>query len=136
VNPDQQGRLVLVADDNEDMLRLTCVQLRKAGYSVATAQDGESALAIARERRPAACVLDVMMPGMRGNEVLAALRNDPETKGIPVVLTTATLEDRVFWKLGPKPDDYLRKSSLTRIGGKVTELIESAGGGPVPARSG
>lgn len=115
--------LVLVADDDEDLLELACLHLEQAGFRVARACDGTEALRLARDQRPDLCVFDVVMPGMRGHEVLRALRDDSKTKGIPVVLVTATLEQRALWRLGPRPDDCMRKQSLTELEDRVRALL-------------
>jgi CheY-like chemotaxis protein len=104
--------LVLVADDDEDLLELACIQLADAGYRVARATDGDEALRIAREEIPDVCVFDVIMPGLHGHEVLNELRDDQATAGIPVLLVTATLEQRALWRLGPRPDDCMHKHEL------------------------
>jgi CheY-like chemotaxis protein len=104
--------LVLVADDDEDLLELACIQLADAGYRVARATDGEQALRIAREEMPDVCVFDVIMPGLHGHEVLNELRDDEATAGIPVLLVTATLEQRALWRIGPRPDDCMHKHDL------------------------
>ena len=104
--------LVLVADDDEDILELACIQLTDAGYRVVRAEDGEQALRIAREELPDACVFDVIMPGLHGHEVLGELRDDEATAAIPVLLVTATLEQRALWRLGPRPDDCMHKQEL------------------------
>ena len=114
--------LVLVADDDEDLLELACFQLEEAGYRVARATDGDEALRMAREQLPDLCVLDVIMPGLRGHEVLQALRDDEQTAGIPVLLVTATLEQRALWRLGPRPDDCMHKHS---IGGELEERVRA-----------
>ena len=114
--------LVLVADDDEDLLELACLQLEEAGYRVARASDGDEALRMAREHRPDLCVFDVVMPGMRGHEVLRALRDDEATEGIPVLLVTATLEQRALWRLGPRPDDCMRKQLM---GGELEERVRA-----------
>lgn len=114
--------LVLVADDDEDLLELACFQLEEAGYRVARATDGDEALRMAREQHPDLCVLDVIMPGLRGHEVLQALRDDEETMGIPVLLVTATLEQRALWRLGPRPDDCMHKHN---IGGELEERVRA-----------
>jgi CheY-like chemotaxis protein len=104
--------LVLVADDDEDLLELACLQLSDAGYRVVRATDGDEALRIAREELPDACVFDVIMPGLHGHEVLGALRDEAATSAIPVLLVTATLEQRALWRLGPRPDDCMQKQEL------------------------
>ncbi|WP_273378876.1 response regulator [Symbiobacterium thermophilum] len=81
--------LILVADDDPDIARLVAFQLQYNGYEVTLARDGTEALARARETAPDLILLDWMMPGMDGLECLTALKGDPATRGIPVVLMTA-----------------------------------------------
>ena len=115
--------LVLVADDDEDLLELVTMQLEMAGYRVAKAHDGTEALDLAREQLPDACVFDVVMPGMRGHEVLREMREGKKTKGIPVMLITATLDNRSLWRLGPRPDDCMRKESIGELEDHVGALL-------------
>jgi DNA-binding response OmpR family regulator len=85
--------LILCADDDEDILSLVALRLRRAGYDVVQAADGHEALELARSRRPAVAVLDVMMPRLTGNEVLAAIRADDELRGLKVVLLSARVQE-------------------------------------------
>jgi two-component system, OmpR family, phosphate regulon response regulator PhoB len=116
--------LILVADDEADMRDLLRLRMEDEGYRVESARDGEEALRIARELRPDLCVFDVVMPGLRGHEVLRALRDLPETRAIPVVLVTATLENRAMLRLAPRPDDFMRKSKLGELESRVRALLE------------
>jgi two-component system, OmpR family, phosphate regulon response regulator PhoB len=88
----EQLPLVLVADDDADILALVTLRLRRDGYEVAQARNGEDALRLARDLQPDAAVLDVMMPRMTGLDVLAALRADERTSGIPVIVLTARVQ--------------------------------------------
>ena len=85
--------LILCADDDEDILSLVALRLRRAGYEVVQAQDGHVALELARSRRPAVAVLDVMMPRLTGHEVLAAIRADDELRELKVVLLSARVQE-------------------------------------------
>ena len=84
---------VLVADDDGDILKLLSRRLAHRGYRVVTAGSGQAALEQAFSAPPDAAVLDGMMPGMEGHEVCAALRADPRTAAVPVVLLTAKAAD-------------------------------------------
>ncbi|MDJ0851147.1 MAG: response regulator [Myxococcota bacterium] len=95
-----EGRLVLVIDDDPDTLNLLGRTLEGAGLRVAKASSGEQALELARELHPAAITLDVMMPGMDGWEVLSALKDDPETRDIPVVMVTLSENHELGYALG------------------------------------
>jgi len=85
--------LILCADDDEDILSLVALRLRRAGYEVVQAHDGQAALELARSRRPAVAVLDVMMPRLTGHEVLAAIRADDELRELKVVLLSARVQE-------------------------------------------
>jgi DNA-binding response OmpR family regulator len=102
--------LILVADDDPDILKLVNRRLAKRGYEVLTAPDGQQALELVRSHRPAAAVLDWLMPVMQGHEVCSQLKADQSTADIPVVLLTARAAD-VDIEKGFRwgADDYLTK---------------------------
>jgi DNA-binding response OmpR family regulator len=81
--------VVLVADDDPEILSLLSIRLKKAGYQVVEASDGEQTLAKVREHYPDLVVLDVMMPGKNGWEVAKELRNDDRFKRVGIVMLTA-----------------------------------------------
>jgi two-component system cell cycle response regulator DivK len=82
------GRTVLVADDNPDQRALYVDILSHAGYSVIQACDGEEAIAKARQDRPALIIMDVTMPGTSGWNAVRAVRDQLETRDIPVIVIT------------------------------------------------
>lgn len=86
--PDRAAATILVCDDDPSLRELVRAVLGPA-YRFAEAADGLEALALARELRPDLVVLDVMLPGLSGIEVLEALRLDEELRSIPVVVITA-----------------------------------------------
>lgn len=83
---------ILAVDDQRQVARLVQVHLERAGFEVTLAYDGAEALEKVREIRPDLVVLDVMMPGIDGFEVLRRLKEDPETEPIPVIMLTARSE--------------------------------------------
>jgi len=101
---------ILVVDDEPDITALVAYHLARAGYRVSTATTGQDALKSAREERPDVVVLDLMLPGVSGYEVLRELRQRPETREVGVILLTARREeaDRVRG-LSLGADDYLTK---------------------------
>ena len=102
---------VLVADDEDDIRALVCLAVAKAGCSVASSvADGGTALSAARAELPDLAVLDVSMPGATGLEVCAALRADPATAGIRILLLSAGASlDDVAHGLAAGADAYLAK---------------------------
>lgn len=80
---------IVVADDEADIRRLIVFTLKKRGYQVLEAGAGDAALALIRQELPDLAVLDVMMPGLSGLEVAGALRDDPATRSIPIVMLSA-----------------------------------------------
>lgn len=101
---------ILVVDDEPDITALVAYHLAKAGYRVSTAANGTDALRAAREERPDIVVLDLMLPGVSGYDVLAELRRRDETRDVGVILLTARREevDRIRG-LTLGADDYLTK---------------------------
>jgi len=102
--------LVLVADDEEDIRALVAFGLKRAGYEVITAADGAEALALATTRLPDVVVLDMMMPKATGLEVTRSLRGQDTTKGIPVIILTARVQEAdVARGVEAGADDYVKK---------------------------
>src|SRR5258708_20493052 len=87
---ERHGRVmkILLVEDSKFLRLATERALACAGYEVSTAIDGEQALQMAREELPDLILLDVLLPGMTGPEVLIVLKKDPATAQIPVVVCT------------------------------------------------
>ena len=79
---------ILLAEDDRILRKAGEVSLKKKGYEVIAAVDGEDALAKARAEKPDLVLLDVMMPKMHGFDVLSALKGDPDVRDIPVIMLT------------------------------------------------
>jgi len=88
VAADARGTRVLVVDDSAVIRDLISVNLSLEGFEVTTAADGQAALDMVRDVAPAVITLDVVMPQLDGFDTLAALRADPATADIPVVMVT------------------------------------------------
>lgn len=108
--PSGNGERILVVDDEADIVALVAYHLAKAGYRVSTAANGSDALAAARQERPALVVLDLMLPGLSGYEVLEHMRATDGTRDVAVLMLTARREepDRIRG-LSLGADDYLTK---------------------------
>lgn len=102
--------MVLVADDDVDIKDLVTFKLENAGYSVVAVSDGEDALRQVRELQPDLAVLDVMMPGLSGLDVLREIRTDESLAATKVILLTARARDvDVDAGFSTGADDYLTK---------------------------
>jgi signal transduction histidine kinase/DNA-binding response OmpR family regulator len=109
-----KGALVLLADDNRDMREYVAGLLRRH-WSVAVASDGHEALARIRELRPSLVLTDVMMPGLDGFGLLKAIREDPATEALPVIMLSARAgEEARLDGFGAGADDYLIKPFSAR----------------------
>ena len=99
---------ILVVDDEEDIRNLVAINLRREGFRVITAETGEQALELAREKAPALVLLDLMLPDIQGTEVCRKLRQDPKLRKLPIIMLTAMDQetDRVVgFEVGA--DDYV-----------------------------
>lgn len=129
------GERVLVVDDESDIVALVAYHLVKAGYRVSTASSGPDALTAARQERPALVVLDLMLPGASGYEVLEQLRAQPATRDMAVLMLTARREeqDRIRG-LSLGADDYLIKpfspQELVLRVGAILRRLSAGGAGP------
>lgn len=106
---------ILVVEDERNLQEILEYNLRQAGHEVLPALRGQDGLRLARERRPDLVVLDLMLPDLPGTEVCKALRREPGTQHLPVLMLTARGEeiDRVVgFELGA--DDYVVKPFSTR----------------------
>lgn len=116
---------ILVADDEPDILRPTAVRLRKAGYEVLTAGDGEEALSAARRNPPDLCLLDYHMPRLQGRELVLRLREAVAPRPLPVILMTASADQTSpenLSELGAQ-DFLLKPFEAADLMGKVERLV-------------
>ena len=120
--------LILVADDDEDILLLVTTRLRRDGFNVVSASNGDEALALAREHKPRLAVLDIGMPGLDGLEVLAEIRADQGLRGTLVLLLTAKAQEsdvRRGYECGA--DAYVKKPfSPAELSTRVRALLDEA----------
>ena len=126
------GQQILVVDDEPDIVALVAFHLARNGYRVATASSGTEALALARADCPALIVLDLMLPGISGYEVLEELRASDGTSGIAVLMLTARKEEQDRIKgLTLGADDYLTKPfsphELVLRVGAILRRVSAAG---------
>jgi len=119
---------VLICDNEEPLRALVRAALAPRGYELLEARDGDESLELAREAKPDLIVLDMMMPGRTGLDVLRELRADPEFSAIPVVMLTARTQltdeqaaaDAGADRFLPKPFSPLELDAL------IVSLLEDA----------
>ncbi|MCA1646381.1 MAG: response regulator [Chloroflexi bacterium] len=119
-------RRVLIADDDHALRRLIGTTLGSADFEVLHAVDGEEALRIARQQHPEMVLLDVNMPKLDGFQVCAALKADPETAGIKIVMITArgAAADRARAREAGADEYFSKPFSPIRLLNKIYALLE------------
>ncbi len=122
----QPARTVLVAEDDEEFARILSADLAAAGYHPIVARDGEQVLALAREARPDAITLDLVLPGRDGWEVLLALKADPETSRIPVIIISLVANHELGFALGAA-DYFVKPLDRTRFLDRLGQLAPASG---------
>tara|TARA_R110000796_G_scaffold10692_5_gene35825 strand:+ start:98158 stop:98541 length:384 start_codon:yes stop_codon:yes gene_type:complete len=117
---------VLIAEDEETIVESLSFLMEKEGYDVSVATDGQTAIKMIARDIPDMVLLDVMMPGCDGFEVVRAVRADPKTKPIPIMMLTAKTREvdrRKGLELGV--DDFVTKPFSTRdVVSRVKALLE------------
>src|SRR5918994_1497543 len=109
-DPRERTSRVLVVEDERDVAELLRYNLAKEGFDVVVAPHGSDALRAAREQQPDIILLDIMVPQLNGWEVCRRLKEDPETRAIPIIMVTGRVEegDKVLgFEVGA--DDYVTK---------------------------
>jgi twitching motility two-component system response regulator PilH len=141
------GARMLVVDDSPTICAVLGKMLRQDGYAVLKATDGASAIELARREQPALIFLDIVMPGMNGFAVLRALRHDPQTRDIPIVMISGNPQateqfyvqrfgaDDFMQKPFDRDEVYLRIDQLVASGRLVARQPMVVAAVPVPALS-
>ncbi|QIK38758.1 response regulator [Caldichromatium japonicum] len=108
-NP-EAARLILIVDDSPTETHILASILKKAGYSVETASNGEEGIERARALHPDVILMDVIMPVLNGYQATRLLRRDAATADIPIIMvTTKDLQTDRTWGLRQGANDYLIK---------------------------
>ncbi len=107
---------ILVVEDEEDIQQLVEYHLLKKGYVVTCASDGKEALSVVRSTPPDLMILDLMLPQLDGMEVCRALKRDPATQEIPIIMLTAKSEESdITSGLDTGADDYVTKPFSPKV---------------------
>lgn len=121
------AKKILVVDDEKDILSLLKYNLKAEGYDPISAMDGESALVKASEEKPDIILLDIMLPGKDGYEVIQQLRKSPETEHIPVIFLTAKdseFDEVLGLELGA--EDYIVKPiSIRKLMARIKKALKN-----------
>lgn len=123
---------ILIVEDHPTMREAMRLVLEHEGFVIREAADGTSALSQVRERPPDLMFLDLNIPGASGADVLRALKSDPATVGVPVIIVTATGEEGRDYVLSLGADEYFTKpfspTALLRTVERVLEKGEAQPG--------
>jgi PAS domain S-box-containing protein len=130
-----EGRRVLVVDDDPLQRKLAQVWLAGAGFDVTTADDGAAALELARRERPAAIVSDVLMPKMDGYALCLALRRDPSTADIPVILSSSAYVEEADQRLGARVGASALLAKSDGLESVMRAVAAALSGAPPPVPS-
>jgi phosphate regulon transcriptional regulator PhoB len=127
---------ILVVDDEADLVELVSYNLKKEGFSVDSALDGETALTKIKKGKYDLLVLDLMLPGIQGIELCRILRNDPKTESMPIIMLTAKGEevDKILG-LEMGADDYITKPFSPReLLARVKAILRRSMEKPAPEK--
>ena len=119
----EEGTTILLAEDDIILAELYTERLRQEGFTVVHASNGEDALSFVTEYNPSLIILDVMMPKMNGLDVLKNLKENPDTKQIPVIVVTALVQEiEKINKMMTQADAYIVKSEV--LPGEIIEEVK------------
>lgn len=120
-------RIVLV-EDEKDMAELVALRLKREGYTTEVAHDGLAGIKLIRSSPPDLVLLDIMLPGLSGTEILQEMRKDPRLAAIPVVMLTAKAEDSdVVVGLQFGADDYITKPfNMSVLMARIAAILRRA----------
>jgi DNA-binding response OmpR family regulator len=118
---------ILVVEDDDFLMKVYTVKLANAGYQMIKAMDGEEALTLVKEHKPDLVLLDLIIPKKTGFTVLEEMKNDPETKNIPVIILSNLGQDEDVKKgiqLGAV--DYVVKADIPieEVMNKINKQLE------------
>ncbi len=126
------AKRIMVVDDEPDIVELVSYNLKKEGFDVSSASDGEEALSKIRADNYDLVILDLMLPGIQGTEICRILRHDPKTQRLPVIMLTAKGEeiDRILG-LEIGADDYITKPFSPReLAARIRAVLRRVGEKP------
>lgn len=119
------AKTILVVDDEKDLLDLIEYNLKKEGFNVLKAENGEEGIEIAKEHNPDLVLLDIMMPKMDGMEAVEIMRKDDDLKNTPIIFLTARSDEKTEVEgLDKGGDDYITKPiSTTKLISRIKAVM-------------
>lgn len=128
------AKRVLIVDDESDLAELLGYNLWKSGYETRVVHDGEAGLQAISAFKPDLVVLDIMMPGLNGHQVLARIRGNTETASLPVIFLTAKNEEHdEIEGLTKGADDFVTKPfSIRVLQARIERLLDRGDSGEQP----
>lgn len=118
-------KTILVVDDEKDLLDLIEYNLRKEGFEVLKAENGQQGIEVAKKNKPDLVLLDIMMPKMDGLEAVEIMRQDNDLKNIPIIFLTARSDEKTEVEgLNKGGDDYITKPiSTTKLISRIKAVM-------------
>jgi DNA-binding response OmpR family regulator len=117
--------VILTIDDDPDLSSMLGVSLSMSGYTIIVANDGATGMSMAETEQPDLIVLDVMMPGKTGLEVMRELRNNPSTSAIPLLFLSGVRDESVVIQGLRGADDYVTKPfRLLELEERIRKILE------------
>jgi CheY-like chemotaxis protein len=117
---------IAIIDDDENIIEIFGTKLRSEGFQIVTASNGDSGLKMVAQEKPNLILLDIMMPGKNGTEVLDDLQKNPETSRIPVIILSNVSDEAVIKKVGQFSTHFYVVKALTtpqKLAGLVKEVL-------------
>jgi DNA-binding response OmpR family regulator len=124
----EEIKKVAIIDDDPNIYEIYGTKLRNENFEVVGATDGESGLELVKKEKPDVILLDIMMPGKNGVEVLDALQSNPETLKIPVIILSNVSDEKVVKKVGEFSTHFYVVKALTTPQ-KIAGLVKEAASG-------
>jgi len=116
---------IIIIDDEKDIVELISYNLEKEGYTIAKAYDGEAALQTIKAQKPNLIILDLMLPKISGLDICKAVRNNPDTSSLPIIMLTAKADETdkiIGLEIGA--DDYITKPfSVKELVARVRAIL-------------
>lgn len=119
------SKRILAVDDETDVVLIVKTALQAEGFQVDTAHNGRDALAAVREQKPDVILLDVMMPGMSGFDVMRELKADDSTATIPIIMLTGLSERKKIQEALVGGTNYyiVKPFEMTELISKVNDVL-------------